>query len=441
MRERRITKNKYLLLLIAMLIAMFALSGCRTRITNNSEVSNVHYDEDGFLSETYQMRRDELGLSTAERPILPDLGAPETEDDEFDNSEDENALQNYEPEPEPEPYVEPPQTNTNTNTNTSTSNRTSTSTTTRPTSRRSSSTTTNTEIAITFNPGKEGVITGKSAGETLVKNVKKNSNITPPDASREGYELTEWKSSDGKIKIKPGATAKVATKTTFTAQWMEKKPDTWTINIDTDGGSAIDATTVEKGQKYKLPTAPTKTDYNFKAWLVGEKEYKAGDEVDISADTTIKALWDPTTEKKWKDALKADIEDTEVPEVLFIMAEDEDPAFVLDCKAAVAKGAEEPDFVIAFADAEKVDEKWEELKKAKADETAEEGSKYEGKKIVVISNTAKKDKYKLAFQIKLMKLLHEDTSKLNVKEAAQELLDMSEAELKIRIDEKEATQE
>ena len=438
MRERRITKNKYLLLMIAMLIAMFALSGCRTRITNNSEVSNVHYDEDGFLSETYQMRRDELGLSTAERPILPDLGAPETEDDEFDNSEDENALQNYEPEPEPEPYVEPPQTNTNTNTNTSPSNRTSTSTTTRPTSRRSSSTTTNTEIAITFNPGKEGAITGKKAGETLVKNVKKNSNITPPDATREGYELTEWKSSDGKTSIKPGASAKVAAKTTFTAQWMEKKPDTWTITIDTDGGSAIDATTVEKGQKYKLPNAPTKTDYNFKAWLVGETEYAPGDEIDISADTSIKALWDPTTEKMWKDALKAEVDGDKIAEVLFIMGDDNDSNFVADCKAALAKGDEEPKYVVAFAKTKEIDKKIEELDNAKNDDGT---AKYEGMTIIVISDTAKEAEYKLVYQIKLMTLLHSD-SELDASKAAQELKKMSDdGEIMIKTKEQGATEE
>ena len=101
--------NKYLLLAV-IFIAMLAMSGCRTRITNNNEVSNVYYDEDGFLTETYQMRRDELGLSTAEKPILPDLGSGDTEDD-FDSAEDSNF--NYEP--EEDNYVEPSTTNTTNN--------------------------------------------------------------------------------------------------------------------------------------------------------------------------------------------------------------------------------------------------------------------------------------------------------------------------------------
>ena len=77
MMNRNRLLNKYLLLAV-IFIAMLAMSGCRTRITNNNEVSNVYYDEDGFLTETYQMRRDELGLSTAEKPILPDLGSGDT---------------------------------------------------------------------------------------------------------------------------------------------------------------------------------------------------------------------------------------------------------------------------------------------------------------------------------------------------------------------------
>ena len=110
MKRNGLFWNKFLLLAV-ILIAMLAMSGCRTRISNNSEVSNIYRDEDGIITETYQERRDELGLSTAEKPILPDFGSEEDPDD-FDTSEDINFDYQEEEERDAEP-----QTNTNTNNN------------------------------------------------------------------------------------------------------------------------------------------------------------------------------------------------------------------------------------------------------------------------------------------------------------------------------------
>jgi ATP-dependent Zn protease len=49
---------------------MMLLCACRVRLTNNTEVASTIEDEDGWLLESYQMRRDQLGAPVAERPIF-----------------------------------------------------------------------------------------------------------------------------------------------------------------------------------------------------------------------------------------------------------------------------------------------------------------------------------------------------------------------------------
>ena len=52
----RNTRNiKILILTASLVVLMLALCGCRTRVTNNSEVTNVMYDESGYMQEDYQM--------------------------------------------------------------------------------------------------------------------------------------------------------------------------------------------------------------------------------------------------------------------------------------------------------------------------------------------------------------------------------------------------
>ena len=67
------------------------------------------------------------------------------------------------------------------------------------------------------------------------------------------------------------------------------------VSFDANGGSGtMAAVNCAPGTIYTLPangfTAPTGK--QFKAWQVGEAEYKPGDKLSISADTTIKAVWE-----------------------------------------------------------------------------------------------------------------------------------------------------
>ena len=89
------TGNRILkiLCIAAVFVLMLTLSGCRTRITNNSEVNNVMYDDGGYMQEEYDMRREDLDLSTARKPVFTGFGNPEEEEDEdYDFGEDGQAL-------------------------------------------------------------------------------------------------------------------------------------------------------------------------------------------------------------------------------------------------------------------------------------------------------------------------------------------------------------
>ena len=292
MMNRNRLLNKYLLLAV-IFIAMLAMSGCRTRITNNNEVSNVYYDEDGFLTETYQMRRDELGLSTAEKPILPDLGSGDTEDD-FDSAEDSNF--NYEP--EEDNYVEPPTTNT-TNNRTGTRGRTGT------TGSGTGTNTGNDEVKVTLDPN-GGTFEGKKEGEKLYQYVKKNRSFNLPsgsnDVTKKGYKLSKW--SDGTKNYDPGAKVTITKKITYTAQWTKDNGNSETkkeitVTFDADGGTVTPKSKkVTIGKAYgDLPT-PTKEGFGFKGWYT-EKNGK-GEKIDSTTNCNSKK--DRTLYAKWEKA-------------------------------------------------------------------------------------------------------------------------------------------
>ena len=83
-------------------------------------------------------------------------------------------------------------------------------------------------------------------------------------------------------------------KTWATVTIVEKAAVIYNVSFDKDGGTGEMASVpvVENGT-YELPacgfTAPT--GYEFKCWSVNEVEKSVGDEITITADTTVKAVW------------------------------------------------------------------------------------------------------------------------------------------------------
>ena len=81
------SRVKRLLLLVSDLMLRLLWCGCRTRITNNTEVSQTLTDDSGYMCETYQARRDELGIPIADAPLFDRGGSGDDEEysDEYDD--------------------------------------------------------------------------------------------------------------------------------------------------------------------------------------------------------------------------------------------------------------------------------------------------------------------------------------------------------------------
>ena len=144
--------------------------------------------------------------------------------------------------------------------------------------------------------------TGTMAATTVVKGEK--------------YKLPEcaFTAPEGKVfdKWDAGAVSdeiEVTADLTLKAIWKDKPAETWAISFDADGGTGTMADVkVNKGEKYKLPectfTAPAGKE--FDKWEQG----KPGDEIAVTADLTVKAVWkDKAPEKKanpFKDVFETD---------------------------------------------------------------------------------------------------------------------------------------
>lgn len=113
--------------------------------------------------------------------------------------------------------------------------------------------------------------------------------FTAPD----GKQFKCWKLDD--VDLKVGDKITVTSDVTVTAVWEDIPAVTYTVTFDANGGSGtMEAATVEAGKEYELPenkfTAPEGK--QFKGWKIGETEYKPGDKITVTADTTVTAVWE-----------------------------------------------------------------------------------------------------------------------------------------------------
>ena len=110
----------------------------------------------------------------------------------------------------------------------------------------------------------------------------------PDDPTREGYEFKGWTLNG----VDYDFTAPVKADLVLTAVWTPVKPKTYTITFDTDGGTVVPSQTVKDKGTATEPTAPTKTGYEFKGWLLDGKTYDFT--TPVTKDVTLKAKWEKT---------------------------------------------------------------------------------------------------------------------------------------------------
>lgn len=419
MVKNRLIRNK-LLLMAVILIAMLAMSGCRTRITNNSEVSNIYRDEEGIISETYQERRDELGLSTADRPIIPDLGGEEDPDD-FDTSEEINL--DYQKEEEEEPEQPKEETDKNKSTNNSSGTGTGTGRGTGGTGIN------NTSFTVKFNPGKEGKFIGKKKGEVQEKTVPKDTSVTmlsDVDVSRDGYKLSGWKDGDGK-KVASGTSVKITKNVTYTAQWkkIEKPKAKYKVTFNDGKGNVLKEMEVEQGKAAAPPSDPALRGYKFSGW---DQDFSI-----VNSDLNITAKWGKGDDlyEYWDEEFKEKTKSITVLPRCFV--DGESPAFgtfVQDCKAYVSP---KPDYysspdcecVIVFMDELKEEASEDEKKEweQNRDDIIEKYKSFaDTNNLLIISKyNSSEDKNMLAHKIAIVNWLHNGVEGLNQAEAETDL--------------------
>ncbi len=139
------------------------------------------------------------------------------------------------------------------------------------------------------------------AGFTAENTVNEGESFTfPADPIKDGYTFKGWSAEGDEKLYKAGDTVTVTADVTYTAQYeaVVAPTKTFKVTLDLNGGTAGEgftaSSTVNEGESFTFPADPTKADYIFKGWSVegDEKLYKAGDEVEVTADVTYTAQYE-----------------------------------------------------------------------------------------------------------------------------------------------------
>lgn len=135
-------------------------------------------------------------------------------------------------------------------------------------------------------------ITFDSQGGSSVadQQVEKGGKITKPDdPTKEEFEFLGWYYVDQEWSF----IGYVATEDmTLVAKWKEKVPEREyvTVTFDSQGGSKIENQILEIGSKISKPIDPTKEDYEFDGWYVGDEKWSFVGHI-VTEDITLTAKW------------------------------------------------------------------------------------------------------------------------------------------------------
>ena len=125
---------------------------------------------------------------------------------------------------------------------------------------------------------------------------------------QKGKIFDKWEVNGGQFPV--GKKTPIVEDTTVKALWKdeakttpETTTKTYTVSFNANGGSGtMTAQTIESGKTLKLPECGFKAPSGmaFSKWQIGDKQYDAGTDITISADTTVKAIWkDPNHKHTW----------------------------------------------------------------------------------------------------------------------------------------------
>lgn len=363
MNSRHRTLIKRIMLVITMMFVMLVLCGCRTRLTNNDEVSNVIYDEEGYRYDEYQMRRDELGLSTAKKPIFTGFGTPEDDSEYYDYGSDSQMLEDYEPSEE-DVYPDDEEESTSSSSSSSSSRRQSGSSSSRrvirhgSSSRRSSSGSKKITIALEPNGG-----TCSQESISVTVGGKYGKLPGAKDVSWEGHKFLGWYTREsGGSKVTENSKVPASGDRILYAHWDPEGEITEGKKVKLDKNSPADAireaelsaseTTLEEGDIYPELPSPSCVGFEFKGWYTAKEDgsgtiAEKGKKASSTADPiTLYAHW----EKKAQEYLTAKLNDaaSAIPDedLLTYSVGSDHTEFLQDC--GMKKGGDDYDYLIFF---------------------------------------------------------------------------------------------
>lgn len=124
---------------------------------------------------------------------------------------------------------------------------------------------------------------------TSVKVESGSSVAMPEDPTRDGYVFTGWYNENTLYDFATPVTVDLM----LTAHWYQL-PATHTVTFDSDGGSAVDAQTVEDGGTVTAPTtAPVREGHTFTGWYLDGKLYDFA--TPVTTDLTLTGYWIPVS--------------------------------------------------------------------------------------------------------------------------------------------------
>lgn len=419
-----------ILALVAALMLALLLCGCRTRVTNNTEVSSVVSDENGILQENYQVRRDELGIPVAQEPLFSWF---DSEDEEYDEGYEDYEFEQAEDEEfEEEDEEDDEEEDEEVEDNTTTSRRTSTPIRRTPVRRpatqpvRRPSGTQTTGITVTLSVNGKGAKCSKSS-----ITVKKGSTYgSLPTPTWSGYEFEGWftkKTGGSQVTSKTKVSSDKAH--TLYAHWTEAKAATYTITFDGNGDgdevtlSSSEMTVTEGGIYGDMPSAKRKK-YSFKGWFTeadGGSQITSGSKFTANANQTLYAHWDFDPYTWWEAEFTTAVNDMDDESKQDCIVDGENKTknnFVKESGGKIVDKESTPTVVIKFI------EDYDKDAKAEAEKIYEDYGGEEANITVIIVSydalTGEKEQ-KLAYKMKLHDAIYGAGS--DTDEAISELLD------------------
>ncbi|MBR3200896.1 MAG: InlB B-repeat-containing protein [Mogibacterium sp.] len=444
-----------IMILISALVLMMLLCGCRTRITNNTEVVGVISDDNGMLQQSYQVRRDELGIPVAEPPLFTGFGSEDEdydgdedydEDEGFDSEDEDVTDEDEDSDDEEEPEQQP---------STSTTPSTTPGTSTRPVSRtpvrrpstgvvRRPATTQTTYVKVTLYLNSKDA---KCSRTSL--SVRKGSTYGAlPTPTRSGYDFDGWYTSKTKgSKVTSKTKVKTDKAHSLYAHWTKIEAKTYTITFDGNGDgdevelSSTEITVKEGGTYGKLPSAK-RDKYKFSGWFTeptGGSQVTSDTKFKANEDQTLYAQWEEDLYNWWNNEFKTAVND--VPESVDVVIDGggstSKKKIVEACKGNVTSDITDDSIILKFLDEYTEDKAIEEAEKIheKINSTSgDSGSEDEGDEgdegsggeinptIIIISSDAVEgsDEQKLVYKIALLDVLH-GGSGMDYEEVASDL--------------------